>query len=368
MDFTPSLEAKGFYRFTGPPENWLTAIKFMTWGLEEKHRNRWAAIQPGDIFFIHSTGSPPSLFNNAKSGVIGIGVVGPHFSIKKDFLWIHEQKEKRNIWPLLVPFSEIYLFSSIPSAVSWEAPNPDNGSRIRELIDQLLRNYIPLSELSGFPQMGSFSSVGQDVARQILYDKRPLHVIESHVLEESLLSSKPTAFESVKSASETLRYADTLSVFDTIKKRVVKESPSQYFKNNELLARAEDVHSTILQNLIDLFRSKGYETLSNRFVDLFAHNEKRSFLIDVKSIENQNFRTQARKGIVQLFEYDYFEVRKFVSDNQLKFADSYKLLVPSKTPEDKGYVGFINDLKVGVGVVEKQSIRAVGTDFGFSRV
>ena len=36
MDFTPSLNAKGFFRFTGPPENWLTGIKFMTWGLNKK--------------------------------------------------------------------------------------------------------------------------------------------------------------------------------------------------------------------------------------------------------------------------------------------------------------------------------------------
>lgn len=368
MDFTPSLEAKGFYRFTGPPENWLTAIKFMTWGLEEKYRDRWAAIQPGDIFFIHSTGAQTSLFSNARSGIIGMGVVGPHFSIKEDFLWIHEQKEKRNIWPLLVPFSEIYLFSGIPSAENWEAPNPDNGVKTRELIDQLLSNYIPLSELDGFPQMGSFSAVSQNVAKQILYDRRPLHVIEGQIVGESLLSTKHTELKDIKSADEALRYADTLRVFDKIKKRVVAESPSQYLKNNELLARAENVHSTILQSLIDIFRSHGYETLSNRFVDLFAHNEKRSFLIDVKSIENQNFRAQARKGIVQLFEYDYFEVRKFVSDNEFKFADSYKLLVPSKTPEDEGYVGFINDLKVGVGVVDRKSIRAVGTDFGFSKV
>ena len=48
MDFTPSLNAKNFFRFTGPPENWLTAIKFMTWGLEEKYLSRWKEIQTGD--------------------------------------------------------------------------------------------------------------------------------------------------------------------------------------------------------------------------------------------------------------------------------------------------------------------------------
>ena len=40
INFRPSLEAKGFYRFTGPPEHWLTGIKFMTWGLEQKYLDR----------------------------------------------------------------------------------------------------------------------------------------------------------------------------------------------------------------------------------------------------------------------------------------------------------------------------------------
>lgn len=43
-----SLRNKKFFKFTGPPENWLTAIKFMTWGLEEKYREQWKRILPGD--------------------------------------------------------------------------------------------------------------------------------------------------------------------------------------------------------------------------------------------------------------------------------------------------------------------------------
>jgi hypothetical protein len=82
-----------------------------------------------------------------------------------------------------------------------------------------------------------------------------------------------------------------------------------------MLARAEIVHSTILQKLIELFKSKGYDTRSNRFVDLFAHNDEKAYLIEVKSTENKNFRSQARKGIVQLFENDYFDISRFTDEN-----------------------------------------------------
>lgn len=367
MDFTPSLNAKGFFRFTGPPENWLTAIKYMTWGLEEKFRRRWQEIQSGDVFFIHSTGPQTSLFKNAQSGIIGIGVVGSNFSIKNNYLWVREMRELKNIWPLLVPFSEIYLFSELSDRNSWEAPNLENGIYIKPLIDLLLKNYIPLQNIKGFPQMGSFSSVSKDVAEQILYDRRPLYVYGTSTVG-NIFTSRPTKLEPVKSASETLRYADTLKVFDKINARMVKETPGQYTRDNELLARAETAHSTILQNLITIFRSKGYETRSNRFVDLFAYKDNRSFLFEVKSTENKNFRRQARDGLIKLFEYDYFEIKKFIADNKFDFKDKYKILALSKTPEDTRYVGFINDLKTGVAVVGDKSLRAVGSDFGFTRL
>ncbi len=365
MDFTPSLNAKGFFRFTGPPEHWLTAIKFMTWGLEEKLRNRWQEIQTGDVFFIHSTGPQASLFNNAKSGIIGIGVVGSNFSTKDHYLWIREFKDHVNRWPLLVPLSEVYLFSEVPPRERWENPGLNNQTKTKHLIDLLLKNYIPFQKIKGFPQMGSFSSVSKEVAEQILYDRRPLYVYGSDAVS-NILTSKSTKLEPVKSAAETLRYADTLKVFDRIKTRIVKEAPGQYTRDNELLARAETVHSTILQNLIDIFRSKGYETCSNKFVDLFTYNENRSFLFEVKSTESKNFRSQARKGLIQLFEYDYFEIRKFTADNKFNFKDKYKILVPSKVPVDTRYVGFINDLKTGVAIVKDKSLEAVGLDFGFT--
>jgi hypothetical protein len=366
MDFTPSLNAKSFFRFTGPPENWLTAIKYMTWGLEEKHLDRWQEIQPGDIFFFHSTGPTTSLFNNAKSGLIGIGIVGPNFSKKDNYLWIHEQKEKLNKWPLLVPFSEIYLFSEIPSLADLIAPSLDNGEIVKQQIDLLLKNSIPLSQVSGFPQMGSFSKVSQDVADKILYDKRPLYLYSS-TIETSVTEARQTTLDKISDVSETLRYADTLKVFDSIKTRIVKNSKETYVKDNELLAKAEVAHATVLQQLITMFKSKGFETRSNRFVDLFAYNEDRSFLFEVKSTENNNFRSQARKGIVQLYEYDYFEVSRFVNEHNLHFDENYRVLVPSKVPKDNDYISFINDLNLGVAMVEGSGLKSIGKDFGFTK-
>lgn len=368
MDFTSALNTKQFFRFTGPPEHWLTAIKYMTWGLEADLRSRWEKIQTGDIFFIHSTGPQHAAFPNAVSGIIGIGVVGYHFSIKDNHLWHYEIKNQTNRWPLLVPLAEVYLFSEVPDPAIWESPTPSNDGATIKLIDQLVKNRIPISQIKGFPPMGSFSSVSLEVAQQILFQKKPLYLYSGHSLRGPTFEEKPSDLSEVHNATETLRHAASLRFLEEINRRIILKPYSLVVRDNDILARAEASHYSILEELIRMFRNKGYATLSNEYIDLFAHNKNRSFLFEVKSTENKNFRSQARKGIVQLYEYDYFEVNKFKKEKDISFTDQYRILVPSREPTDKRYVDFINSLDLGVAMVGKNSLKPVGNDFGFSKI
>ncbi len=368
MDLNSALNSKQFFRFTGPPEHWLTAFKYMTWGLEMDLKVRWKKIQTGDIFFIHSTGPQTSAFSNAASGIIGIGVVGYHFSIKDNNLWHYEIKNNINRWPLLVPLAEVYLFSELPDPHSWESPTLDNDASTVVLIDQLIKNRIPISEIKGFPAMGSFSSVQFDVAQQILFQKKPLYLYSDHSLRGSVVEEKPSDLFEVHNATETLRHAASLRFLEEINRRIIVKPYSLVRRDNDILARAESAHYSILQRLIDIFRSKGYSTLSNEFVDLFAHDEKRSFLFEVKSTENKNFRSQARKGIVQLYEYDYFEINKFKQEKNINFENQYKILVPSREPSDKKYIQFINSLDLGIAMADNKGLKPIGKDLGFSRI
>lgn len=375
MDIQSVLTTKNLFRFTGPPEHWLTAVKYMTWGLEEHLRDRWVKIRPGDIFFIHSTQN--SEFKNAKSGIIGLGVVGPDFSEKKNPLWFYETANNVNRWPLLIPLSEIYLFSDLPAANTWENPTTENISATTRLIDQLLVNSISLNNIPEFPKMGSFSSVRPDVASKILLDRRPLYLHTGFEGESKLIKndSPSTGRESadrnldkINTANEALRYVDTLQMLDSVKTRIIREPTSEYIRDNETLDRANAVHQTILQQLIELFKSHGYDTRFSRTVDLFAHNGESAFLFEVKSTESNNFRTQARKGIAQLFEYEYFDVQKFAQDNNLTFSQKHKLIVPSREPADTCYVEFINSLKIGVAMITEGNLKPVGIDLGYSKI
>jgi len=368
MDFSSVLNQKQFFRFTGPPEHWLTAIKYFTWGLEANYKDRWEKIQTGDIFFIHSTGPQTSAFPSAVSGIIGIGVVGFDFSIKDNYLWHYEIKNKINRWPLLIPLTEIYLFSELPDPFTWESPTPANDASTVPLISQLVKDRVSISDIHGFPQMGSFSKVSFEVAQQILFQTRPLYLYTGHSKRGPTIEQKPSDLVEVHNATETLRHAASLRFLEEINKRLIIKPYSLVFRHNDILARAESSHHSVLEELISIFRKKGYATLSNEFVDLFAHDEKRSFLFEVKSTENRNFRVQARKGIVQLYEYDYFEINKYKREKDINFQDQYRVLVPSREPTDKKYIKFINSLDLGVATVGNHELKPVGEDFGFSKI
>lgn len=366
MDFEEAIKSRQFFKFTGPPEHWLIAIKNGTWALEEKYLKRWQEIKTGDIFIIHSSAGESSAFRNAKSGIIGFGIVGFNFSVNNNLFWYSEFREKAKRWPLFVPITEFYLFSDLSNPDKWKSIEPGNEEEISKLIDELLAERIPVSGINGFPQMGSFSSVSFNVTAQVLSKSRPIHVYSRHSKREQIVEGRLSTLTKVNKASETLRYAASLRFLPEISKKIISKPYSIVTRDNDILARADSAHLSVMQQLLDLFKARGYDTWFNEYVDLFAHNDKKSFLFEVKSNENKNFRVQARKGIAQLFEYDYFEVDKYKKEKGIDFAEQHRVLALSKETKDKKYVEFINSLDLGVATVENGNISPIGKDLGFS--
>lgn len=346
FDVKKALRTKKFYRFTGPPENWLTAIKYMTWGLEEKYENIWKQISIGDVFLMHSMATK-SLYKKVQSVVVGLGVVGGNFRRKDNFLWIHEIKRQQNIWPLLIPFSEIYLFSSLPPHETWEAPGIGPDETTQRLIDNLLSAAIPLRALGKgegqFPVMGSTSGVRIELVDRLFSIASP--TLYNEFYTEPV--ETPTEFIKIRDAEATMRYVPTLKFLEGsgVKIRRLASKVSTFERDNALLERAEEEHARILQAAIDFFQNKGFETWNNQHVDLLAESENQAFLVEVKSTTEKKFRTQARRAVGQLFEYEYFDIRKYFAKKQNPPPVS-KVLMPSGDPKDSEYTNFLNTLKV----------------------
>jgi len=363
------LNKKQFYKFTGPPENWITAIKYMTWGLEKKYFSTWSNIMPGDIFLMHSMSTNTRL-RNAKSTIIGFGIVGTERKKeKKEFLWIEEKEKHINKWPLLVPFSEIYLFSRFPASQSLPDVTNNNLDRINQLATQLLLHAIPLRYVPDFPVMGSFSTIKNNVAKYILNLPNQIFIFTSPKgLNETYT---PSPLLPLEKKEDIFRYGESFSFLKDIKKKIAnKEGPNEsiFFRDNTLLERANNAHQYTLGKLKSLFENKGYNIYFNKHVDLFATNNQKSYLFEVKSYRNSNFLSQSRKGIVQLFEYEYFEIKKFYNDKKLPELTTFKNLAFSKEPEDINYISFINSLKLGVTFFENSELKSSGKAFGINQI
>jgi len=360
------LGKKQFYRFTGPPENWVTAIKYMTWGLERKYYSYWLNIVPGDIFLMHSMSTNTRL-KNIKSAIIGFGVVGIEGKREKnEFLWIEEKEKHNNKWPLLVPFSEIYLFNQFPLPQSLPDVTNNNLKEINKLALQLLSRAVPLNYVPTFPVMGSFSTVQNDIVRHIFDYSSQFFVITSG--KELIEAYTPSPLLELEKKEDVFRYGTSLFFLEDVKKKVMNKKESMVIRDNTLLERANDAHQETLGKLKSVFESKGYKIYFNRHVDLFALNQQKSYLFEVKSYENVNFLNQSRKGIVQLFENEYFEIKNFYNEKKLPELPIFKNLTFSRKPEDSNYVRFINSLKLGVTCFKNNELKPVGKVIGIDQI
>jgi len=73
------------WKFTGNPENWITAIGIEKWALNTEPRNisLWESkIKEGDTIIFHSTANT-DFSTKAKSSILGIGYEKNHKNNKK---------------------------------------------------------------------------------------------------------------------------------------------------------------------------------------------------------------------------------------------------------------------------------------------
>lgn len=344
MNILSQADIKKIYRVSGTPENYLTALRYKVWGFNRENKLKWEKLLTGDIIFFHSKGGDSKFLTSSKSCIVGFGVVGNNFFEDEKPLWIDEKLDSKS-YPFKFSFAEMFFFSEIPITDEWDSTSLDKAENTRQIINLLLENGIPISDIIGFPHMGSYSSINkQEVRTLLLSPDRMLNYYKGDVEAEFI--TKTTELQELSNDSETFRFSTTLTVFEDIRRRIIERGIVNYEVNLDKLAEAEELHSNILSYLRLFFSNKGYKTYYNNHIDLFAYNDKTSLLVEAKSIENKNFITQSRNGIAKLFEYNYFDVTKYKTKHDLKFLNDFKVLATSSCPKDNEYVKFINSLNI----------------------
>lgn len=158
------------WRFTGNPENWITALQKQAWALNENNKSLWENhIEPGDVVLFHST-KKSDFTKNAESAVIGFGYIGSKLYKKDELWWIQEIESNELIWPYVVPFESMYFYSNISNIDLDRAIDHKSAEQITAEIEMLLENAVSISELNrlakledtnvpNFPVNGSASKV-----------------------------------------------------------------------------------------------------------------------------------------------------------------------------------------------------------------
>ena len=371
MRLSALQDVKAIYRVTGTPENYLTALRTSTWGFKDdpKLRSQWSKLQPGDIIFFHSSKSDSRFLKFAElaSKVVGFGVVGNNFFEGKDPLWIEEFEAQRVIYPWRFHLSEIYLFADIPAFGDWESQNLTKTDNTRAILRRMLTAGIPLSEMPAFPKMGSYSSIKDaDTKTALLTSTRGLYAYRTKEEEEDALPSKRTQLREVDTPEDAVRNSTSLLEFDDIKDRVITADDGRRQVDVDKLREANRSHTEILRQLLTLFGERGYTCYQNNHIDLLAISvdRKQSVLVEAKSIENANFIPQARKGIVQLFEYNHFEVTEYKRREGITPTREHQLLAFSRPPKDskdaRDYLGFVNSLRIRAAAVQNGEVQPLG--------
>ena len=372
MRLSALQDTKAIYRVTGTPENYLTALRSSTWGFRDNPRllSQWTKLQPGDVIFFHSSQSESRFLptRELSSRVVGFGVVGNHFFTGTTPLWIEEFEEGRVIYPHRFHFSEIYLFADIPVGGDWDSQSLAKQAATAELLRRLLAAGIPLKELPNFPKMGSYSSIQDGPTKEaLLAGTRGLYAYRTREEDEDALPTRLTALEEVRGEKDLLRHTTGLTQFEDVGGRVLRLDDGHRQVDLRKLQRAETAHADILSLLFRKLSERGYECFKNNHIDLLAvhADQGRSLLIEAKSNEGGNFRAQARKGIAQLFEYNYFEMERFKADRGLKLNQEHQVLAFSQAPRDADYLGFLNTLRIRTLVAQAEAITPLGdlTDF-----
>jgi MoxR-like ATPase len=164
----------GVYRFSAPPEYWLTTAATGTISFEEADRSDWEQLAEGDLVLFYSQRTDLATDQELPIGFIGGGIVSGRTTKPAADPWWWDEHHREDSFPLLVAFDEIELTGDVDRLAG---PNPvdanTSATDLTSAFQALTANVLPYDQAericetetgAGFAVAGTFSSVlpGED--------------------------------------------------------------------------------------------------------------------------------------------------------------------------------------------------------------
>ncbi|WP_256392030.1 AAA family ATPase [Natronoarchaeum rubrum] len=173
------------YKFTAPPDYWLTTVEYASVSFEEEHRDRWNQLDEGDVALLHSRAEPSNDdLDDQPSGVIGAGIIGETF--EKEDPWWWDEHEGEQSFSMVASFDRLFLTGDVDNIDTTRGIQEKDPSEISRELDVLTANCLPIgranqicTDVSGteFPVQSMFATF-RTSASKIDYD-RPRALIEA---------------------------------------------------------------------------------------------------------------------------------------------------------------------------------------------
>lgn len=168
------------YRFTGPPENWLSGIGMNKWAVNDNNVGMWKRFEPGDIALMHST-TKSNYSKKTTSSIIGYAVIASKKWTKDEWWWIDEKMSTTNKWPYVFTLDEVYLFDGSLDIDFVTDTADKTEAQIAHEVEALASSGLPVTILNqkakkinpntpAFPVLGSASGVNE-IYEQLVLEK-----------------------------------------------------------------------------------------------------------------------------------------------------------------------------------------------------
>jgi len=121
------------------------------------------------------------------------------------------------------------------------------------------------------------------------------------------LSADLPVFEIQDDDQPLLPVSGGLAEYQEIEQRTSRAQPEvAYFKDQAKLERATNAHIALINLVAQRIRKSGGIPKSNQLIDLAVRLDQ-DYIFEMKSTNDDNVRSQVRKGMSQLYEYRYLQ-------------------------------------------------------------
>lgn len=188
------------------------------------------------------------------------------------------------IFQRLIPFFELY-----PSGVSKE--------RLKTYLDSITaaigESMLPRRVMTLLSWLKSLD---------LLEEKNGKFVLKGKV------STKIPILEFSEPDEPILPKTAALEEYETVKERIKSASKDVvFYKDQAKLERADNAHRRLVNLVAAKIRKAGYLPRANSVIDLAARVDNVDFIFEMKSVTEENAKSQVRRGISQLYEYRYWQ-------------------------------------------------------------